>query len=95
MSDYGIKVKVNSDFSINYEIGAIDKANLVADFSKTFHNCRKMVDWFDDTNAPADQKLMYFMTLYKILESLHDMMKLMMVAGVSEKEIIEQMQLPF
>ena len=95
MSGYGIKVRVNSDFSINYEISDVDKANLVADFSKTFHNCRKMVDWFDNVTISSEQKLEYFMTLYKILESLHDIMKFMMAAGITEAEIIEQLQLPF
>jgi len=74
------------------------KNKLIADFAKEFHNCRKMIDWFDDP-APNDevrnQKLEYFSQMYWILEGLYKTLDIMLKAGIPEKYIVENLDLPF
>ena len=91
----GFKIITREGFSVNYQIGDEDKKALLAEFGKTFTQCRKMIDWFDDTQETEDQKLEWMPSLYNILEGLHDIMKLMYKSGITEREIAETLNLPF
>lgn len=89
---------VNNNGSFVFLMDDTSKQNLLAEFAKEFHNCRKMIDWFDDPASTAEmrqKKLEFFMQLPWILEGLHEAMTIMMKSGIKEKDIIEALDLPF
>lgn len=89
---------VNNKGSFMFLMDDHSKQDLIAEFAKEFHKCRKMIDWFDDpasSNEGREKKLEFFMQMPWILEGLHQTLTIMIKAGVTEKEIIEALDLPF
>lgn len=93
--DNGIKLQVKKDFGIKYEISEKDKYDLRIDFAKLFHQCTQMMVWFDNSQISAEQKIEYWTSLFNIFESMHELIIFMQKAGITEKDITEQLDIPF
>lgn len=93
--DNGLNIKVREGYSVTYEIGEKDKQKLLADFSKLIDESTKMMVWFNNSQVSADQKLEHFSSLYNILEGLHQMLVIMLKAGIPERDIMESLNIPF
>ena len=94
--DNGIKVNVQGDFGVSYEIGEKDKSVILGEFGKLFHKCAQMMPWFDNAQVEAKDKLEYWGSFYNMfVESIPELITMMLKAGITETQIMEQLNIPF
>jgi glutathionylspermidine synthase len=91
----GLTLEVRQDFGIRYVLGQQEKCDILLDFGTLFHRCTQMMVWFDNGQVSTEQKLEYWSNLYNIFESMHELIVIMLKAGITENEILEQLRIPF
>jgi glutathionylspermidine synthase len=95
MTGSGINLQVQDDFGTRYEMGENDKNRILSEFGQLFHKCAEMMVWFDNGQVEAKDKLEYWGNFFNIFESLHELIVLMLKAGITETQIMEQLNIPF
>lgn len=76
-------------------IGEYERENLLKEYSKTHHEFRKMLQWFDDPSTDLKQKEQFLPTMKEMFRSCVFMLETMERAGVPDKMIADDLSLPF
>jgi hypothetical protein len=95
MADNNFKIETQLDYSMKVKMSDADKKQLLRDFSKSFFENSKMMEYFCNPDIDPKEKVQYMGALYWMLNSLKIMYDLLLMAGVSNQEIAEELSLPF
>jgi hypothetical protein len=91
-----MNVNFTETFALKYILTEDEKNGLLEEYSNNFTQAHKLMAWIEDPNVPVQERAQYFTSMYLIFESMSNMLKLLLAAGINELEIIKALNdLPF
>lgn len=91
-----LELVINDNFSLNFKFTVDETKKLLESFSNNFTQAHMLMKWIEDPNVKMAERLDYFAHMWFIFESMSRILRILMEAGVSEKQIIEALNdLPF
>ena len=90
-----LNITINPDFTLKIELGVYEKQVIATRFKDYIHQYNMMGRWLDDISVSAEQKEMYLPNFLNLHASLNFLMNLQKLAGVSEKDLAETLNIPF
>jgi len=90
-----IEITLNPDFTLKIELGVYEKQVIANRFKDCVHQYTMMGKWLDDISVPTEQKETYLPLFLNLHASLNFLMNLQRLAGVSERDLAETLNIPF
>jgi hypothetical protein len=95
MEEHLFKVEIGNDYKLKIEFGGYEKLDLLDKLAVCVAQNKKMGQWLDSPQASNDDKEKYLPVFISLIDSISSIWLMLRCAGITNKEIVEHLNIPF